>query len=257
MKIVFGSLLIVLSVAPSIRAQTESFDIATYVRPPGWSSAVSNGILVLQTRQSHLGRVEFCQIYLFPSTPSSQSPAANFQNEWNARIVQSMGLSVRPAPQTETTPDGWTVLTGFADGLTQGVPVRTMLITATGFGKSMTFLVTVSPGSYQKELNKFFQDLNLNAKSQPPPPSGNALAEAHSAIPAPPSGGLRRSRISRELHLHRPAKLEQAGHLRPDHPHLSHVQQSRNVSALHVPSAVLFPFPGRRRARSLSPVVPG
>jgi hypothetical protein len=104
MKIVFGSLLIALAIAPSMRAQTESFDIATYVRPPGWSSAVSNGILVLQARQSHLGRVEFCQIYLFPSTSSSQSPAASFQNEWNARIVQSMGLSVRPAPQTETTP---------------------------------------------------------------------------------------------------------------------------------------------------------
>ena len=189
MKTVFGSLLIALAMAPSVRAQTETFDIATFVRPAGWSSAVSNGILVLQTRATHLGRVEFCQIYLFPSAPSGQSAAANFQSEWNARVVQSLGLNTPPAPQTETTPDGWTVLTGLADGVRQGVPLRTLLITATGFGKSMSFLVTVSPGSYQQELDRFFKNLNLHAQMQASKPQADSPAEAHSGTPEPAPAG--------------------------------------------------------------------
>jgi hypothetical protein len=188
MKTVFGSLLIVLAMVPSsVQAQTETFDIATFVRPAGWSSAVSNGILVLQTRATRLGRVEFCQIYLFPSAPSGQSAAANFQSEWNARIVQSLGINAPPAPKTENTPDGWTIVIGSADGILKGVTMRMVLITATGFGKSMSFLINVSPGSYEKEIDKFFHDLNLNAKSQPPP--GNAVAEAHPETPGPSQPG--------------------------------------------------------------------
>jgi hypothetical protein len=189
MKTVFGSLLIALAVVPAMPAQTETFDIATFVRPAGWSSAVSNGTLVLQTRGTHLGRVEFCQIYLFPSAPSSQGAAANFQSEWNAKIVQSLGLSASPAPKTETTPDGWTVLSGFADGVRQGVQLRAILLTATGFGKLMSFLVTVSPGSYQQELNQFFKDLNLNAKTQVSKAPGDSPAEAHSGTPGPSQAG--------------------------------------------------------------------
>ena len=87
MNIFLGSLLIALTSAQVLSAQTESFDIATFVRPSGWSRTESNGILVLQDRKSVQGRIEFCQIYLFPSLPSNSSPAANFQSEWDARIA--------------------------------------------------------------------------------------------------------------------------------------------------------------------------
>jgi hypothetical protein len=163
MKIFFRPLFVVLTLVQVLSAQTESFDIATFVRPPGWGLTQLNGILVLQDRRNVLGRVEFCQIYLVPSLPSTSSPAANFQSEWDARIARPLSISTRPTAQTETTPDGWTVVIGYVDGIVRGVPTRTMLVNSTGFGKTVSVVVLVSPNSYVAELDKFFKDLDFHS----------------------------------------------------------------------------------------------
>lgn len=142
-------------------AQVETFDIATFVRPRGWSRAESNGILVLQDRKVIEGRVTFCQIYLFPSRSSNASPAVDFQMEWEAKVVQSLGVQVRPSPEMDATPDGWTILTAHADFVRQGMQMRTILSTGTGFGMLVNVMVTVSAYSYQTELEEFFKNLNL------------------------------------------------------------------------------------------------
>ena len=196
MNIFLGSLLIALTSAQVLSAQTESFDIATFVRPPGWSRAESNGILVLQDRKSVQGRIDFCQIYLFPSLPSNSSPTANFQSEWDARIARPLGISAQPTPQTEATPEGWIAVIGHVDVMIEAVPTRTMLVNATGFGKTVSVAVMVSPNSYQKELDKFFQDLNFQSTSrgQGPvigarPPGGAIAAKPREPSSNPGAGG--------------------------------------------------------------------
>ncbi len=200
MKTFLGPLLIALTAVQILFAQTETFDIATFVRPPGWSRSESNGILVLQVSKSTHGRMEFCQIYLFPSSPSQSSPAANFESEWDARIARPLGISVRPSPQTEATPEGWTAEIGHFDGMIKGVPTRTMLVNATGFGKTVSVVVMVSPNSYEGELDKFFKDLNFQSTpggrdtatgALPPagPPGGQVAAESRQPGGNPGDGG--------------------------------------------------------------------
>lgn len=185
MKSLLGPVLIALSSVQILSAQTESFDIATFVRPPGWSRAESNGILVLQGRKSVLGRIEFCQIYLFPSKPSHSIPAANFQSEWDAKIASTLGISGQPSAQTEPASDGWIAVVGHLDALVRGVPTRAMLVNATGFEKTVSVAVMVSPNSYQKELNKFFQDLNFKSAPQGQQPEMGALPSTQSPAGEP------------------------------------------------------------------------
>src|SRR4051794_723707 len=179
MKTFPGLVLIGLTLVPTMPAQTETFDISTFVRPAGWNRSESNGVLILQDRKSVAGGVQFCQIYLFPNVASSQDAAANFQQEWEAKVVRSLGISVRPSPQSETTPDGWTAVTGVADAMRQGLPVRTVLVTATGFGKFVSVLVTVSPNSYISQIEQFFKDLNFKSNAGAPParPGADQTAE--------------------------------------------------------------------------------
>jgi len=198
MKAFIRLLLIVLILAPALYAQTETFDIATFVRPAGWIRAESNGILVLGTRRKVLGRVEFCQIYLFPSGASDAAPEANFERDWDAHIVTSLGIQARPSPQKETTPDGWTALTGYTDTVRQGMPTRAILVTSTGFGRSVSIVVTVSPNAYQAELEQFFKDVNFhvapaqqNSRSDTSQPTGPPTPERSNDRPETAgSGGL-------------------------------------------------------------------
>jgi hypothetical protein len=120
--------------------------------------------------------VEFCQIYLFPSQPSNAAPTANFQAEWDAKVARQLGFTGRPSAQPETNADGWTSLTDHADVVNQGVPLRVILLTATGFGRYVSVVVSVSPNSYQAELVDFFKNLDFHApaaeQNQVSPSSG-------------------------------------------------------------------------------------
>jgi hypothetical protein len=191
MKNLSRLLLIVLMPSAGMIAQTETFDIATFVTPAGWSRSESNGILILESTRKLLNEIQFCQIYLFPSVASRATPEANFQQDWDAHVVNQLGITTRPSPQTTNSPDGWAVVSGFVDALRQGVPLRTVLITATGFGRSISVLMTISPNAYQDEIEKFLKDLNLDAKlarrnSSPISPS---VPESASAMPESPAAG--------------------------------------------------------------------
>jgi len=196
MKMLVRSASIVVILAGAVAAQTETFDIATFVAPRGWSRAESGGVLTLMDRRARLGRVEFCQIHLTPSRPSQASPMENFQIDWQNRIAAPFMITGRPAPKAETTPEGWTAVTGYTDVAGQGSPMRVILLTATGFGKAVSVIVMVSPNSFHEELQAFFQRLRFQTTggglggplSQSPPPGGFTQRESANAPAA--SGSL-------------------------------------------------------------------
>lgn len=151
-----------LGLAQTVAGQTETFDVATFAAPQGWSRTEQNGILILQQRKAVLRRTEFCQIYLFPSRASQAGAQENFADEWAARIRGTFGAAEQVSRKSVETKDGWTVVIGAADTVTQGVPMRTILSTATGFGSVFSVMAVVSPNSYVNELNSFFRSLKLH-----------------------------------------------------------------------------------------------
>ena len=181
MKISLLSLLIAFAWGQSMFAQTETFDIATFVRPAGWSRAESNGILVLQDRKRVQGRVEFCQIYLFPSQSSKADATENFQAEWDSKVARTFGIDAKPSPQAQTNPEGWTAVSATGFVVWQGVPTEVVLVASTGFGRSASILVTLSPNTYQTELNTFFQNFDYHA------PGGDHPLDVHGMHGEPPS----------------------------------------------------------------------
>jgi hypothetical protein len=194
MKTLIRLPLFVCILVPALYAQTETFDIVTFIRPAGWTRTETNGILLLETRRQLSGRVEFCQIYIFPSVLSGASPEANFQQDWDAHMVSSLGIQARPSPHKEATTEGWIAVIGYADAARQGVSMRAMLVTVTGVGHSISFMVIVSPNAYQSELDKFFLDANLNAdrgtnsRAHSSRPANSSTPEASMGGPYPASG---------------------------------------------------------------------
>lgn len=180
---------IALALIQSLCAQTQNFDIASFIPPAGFSRTDSNGILILQDRRNVRGRQEFCQIYLFQSRLINASAANNFLAEWTSRIAAPLGLSSRPVPAIDTTSDGWTTMTAFADVVKQGVPMRAILVVFTASGRSVSAVVTVSPNAYQTEIETFFKNLNFSRAGSPnvpgTQPTGGVPASPDGANPSP------------------------------------------------------------------------
>ena len=184
--LVFSALAALLAV-PALSSPTERFDLATFTPPVGWSRTESGGALVLSVRKVRDGRTEFCQIQLFPSRETQASPLENFQTEWQTRIASLFGVGLRPAPQSEVSPDGWTVVTAFTDIDGGGTPTRVILINATGFGRTVSVMVIVSPGSYHSELTEFFNGLRFQKLSEGVGSSGE-VRSSQTPGGSPPAG---------------------------------------------------------------------
>ncbi len=151
--------------AAQICAQQEKFDIATFIAPSGWQRLDSNGVLAFHDEKNVNGRTSFGQIVMFPSWVSKNAPEKNFQQEWDYRVVKTTGNKIKPTSKTETTPEGWTVVTGMANLATNGMTYSCILVTASGFDKVMSVMVNVAGGDHASAIEKFFNDLNLDDKA--------------------------------------------------------------------------------------------
>ena len=160
--------LTLLTCARTALGQTETFDAATFAAPTGWSRTESPGFLSFQASKTQNGRLSNCQIYLFASGASPATPAANFQSEWNVKIVQPLRTPARPNPKIELRPDGWTAFSSFVDLLQNGVPYRTILYTATESGRFMSVVANYTAGACQTEFGNFFQSLRFSTSAPPP-----------------------------------------------------------------------------------------
>ena len=145
--------------------QTESFDIATYVAPKGWQRIDSNGIVSFVDTKTNNGLTSFCQIYLYPSHKSMGMAAKDFSTAWNDLVTKPTATKKKPKTQTEKTPDGWTVVTGYSNITVRGVTFTCMLVTASGFGKTMPVLVNLAGGDYMAEVKSFFDSFELDSKA--------------------------------------------------------------------------------------------
>ena len=146
-------------------SQIEKFDIASFNPPQGWQRLDSNGVLVFHDYRTKDNLTSFAQIILFQSRPTNSNATKNFNDEWSTRVSQPTGLKTKPTTQSEKTPDGWTAVTGYANITQSGLSYMRMLVTATGFGRTMSIMVNTAGTEHASAIDKFFKELNLDSKT--------------------------------------------------------------------------------------------
>lgn len=180
--------LLVLLAAP--QGSKESFDIARFVAPPGWQRQQSPGLLMFQSPQRRGGPPGSALLVMKPSQPSAASPEENFAGAWQRLVSEPLGgLAPPPQTTTEQTPDGWTAISGAAPYVKSGGAWRAILVTATGHGRTMSFVVHLLGTDQQAAIDQFFKDLDLvPGPGNPASAVPGAPGPAPEAV-APPSPG--------------------------------------------------------------------
>ena len=92
--------------------QTETFDLARFTPPVGWTRSDSNGVRIYFHAKSENNLTNFCQLILYPSVPSSGSATDDFTQAWQNLVVRSNNTTNKPNLSTEKTADGWSVPKG-------------------------------------------------------------------------------------------------------------------------------------------------
>ena len=148
----------------NVFGQTETFDIATFTAPTGWQRLDSNGMILFHDYKTANGLNSFCQIFLYPSVNSSGNAEKDFTNTWAHLVARPTANNSKPTTEITKTDDGWTVVTGYANITFQDLTYTCMLVTASGFSKTISVQVNVIGQDYMAHVMNFLNAYELDSK---------------------------------------------------------------------------------------------
>ena len=151
-------------------AQTETFDIATYKPPKDFKKEAKPG--VVNYTNVNMTNGSFCIIAMFASTASTGDAEKDFEREWNALVVTPYKAEVNPKTETQTTTEGWEVVTAAAPIKLDGAELYIILTVASGFGKTMSIRTSLNDEAYTTQIDAMFATMELD-KTKPATVSNN------------------------------------------------------------------------------------
>ena len=141
-------------------AQTETFDIATYTPPTDWVKEAKGN--TINYKMVNNANSTFCVITIFESTASNADASKNFAVAWKQLVATKFKTTANPESETQTTDDGWKVLTAAAPIKQDGLNVIMMLTVVSGFGKTMSIRTATNDASYTTQLDALFETMEFD-----------------------------------------------------------------------------------------------
>lgn len=149
------------------QAQAESYDLATYTPPAGWTKAVQENVCTSYTiTRSQTGG--YCQIFVLRSMPSRGGIAEDFEHEWRNIIVNQYHPAEAPRITGPLPKDGWQVKVGIAPFAFNGGQSLAMLTTLTGYGRTLSIVAVTNSEDYLPAVDEFLASVKLKTPDAPP-----------------------------------------------------------------------------------------
>jgi hypothetical protein len=159
MKKIFSILITALLIQQAF-SQTEIFDIATYTPPKDWKKDTKQGVVNYMNVNTTTGT--FCVIAIYASTASSGDAQKDFNKEWKELVATPYKAVANPETETQTTPEGWKVVTGTAPVNMDGIDCTIMLNVISGFGKTLSVRTSLNDQSYSAQIDALFESMELD-----------------------------------------------------------------------------------------------
>lgn len=141
-------------------AQTETFDIATYIPPKDWKKNANHGANIYSTTNATKGT--YCLLAIYASSQSSGDPQKDFTNKWNEQVVAPYTAEANPKTETQTSPDGWTAVAAGTQVKQDGIDSYVILTVFSGFGKTMSVLANFNDPAYATDIDAVLENMKLD-----------------------------------------------------------------------------------------------
>ena len=140
-------------------AQTETFDLATYIAPKGWKKQPTESAVQFTKKDSAKGT--YCIITLFKAVPGTADPKENFDLAWASVVKDMVTVSAAPEMQPLSTENGWEMQSGYAPFESEGNKGVVVLATSTGYEKMVNLIILTNTDEYEKNITAFLESINL------------------------------------------------------------------------------------------------
>ena len=151
---------LLLVISSNCFSQTETFDIATYTPPKDWKKEAKQGVVNYTNVNTTTGG--FCVIAIYASTASTGDAQKDFNKDWKELVATPYKAEANPKTETQTTDDGWKVVTGAAPVKLDGTDLYIILTVVSGFGKTICIRSSLTDQSYTAQIDALFVSMELD-----------------------------------------------------------------------------------------------
>jgi hypothetical protein len=149
-------------------AQTaDSFDIATFKAPKGWTRQVKDSSVQFSVEDTVNGT--YAVMSMPKSLPGPGSPLENFRTAWGLLVKGSVNPSAPPQMLPSANEGAWALEVGYAPFEKEGEKGVAMLATISGSGTMMNVLILTNTQAYEKDITAFLESIDLKKPAPAPP----------------------------------------------------------------------------------------
>lgn len=146
--------------AATLQAQPKRFNIFNYEQPAGYNASENADRVLLEKVEGNT----YCQLYLFAAVNSRSGAAQNFSNNWENYVNRPYRIS-KPAQRQEGEKNGWTIISGAANGTYQNTSFTTIVTTSTRNNTSFCIIATFNDMKYADEIAGFMEKVRPDASN--------------------------------------------------------------------------------------------
>ncbi len=140
--------------------QTETFDIATYTPPSGWTKKIQQDVVTYTTIDNSKGT--FCVLAIYTAVASKGDPQKDFASEWSNLVAKLYQTDSNPKTEIQTTADGWKAVVGAARARQDTTNFYVVLTVYSGFGKTSSVLITLNDQTYMTQADAVLDNIKLD-----------------------------------------------------------------------------------------------
>lgn len=148
--------------ATSIFAQSETFDISTYIAPKGWKKAKTENSVQFSKEDAAKGT--YCIINLLKAVPGTAIAKDNFDAAWEAVVKEMVTVSAPPEMQAAVKEEGWEAQSGYAQFTSEETKGIVMLVTSSGFGQMVNIIIMTNSDVYENDITAFLGSVSFSKK---------------------------------------------------------------------------------------------
>lgn len=156
------SLLLVMSC--KVLAQKQTFDVVSFASPKGWQQQKSEAGIQLSIADKKTG--DYGIAVITKAKVSYASANENFNNDWDKLVKAAVTIATAPSISDMGIEAGWNCITGQADYVDGNNKGQATLITATGYGQTVSVVIMTNTSKYQEEILAFVNSLELPKANQ-------------------------------------------------------------------------------------------
>jgi hypothetical protein len=159
MKKIFLILCALCVFAGDISAQSETFDITTYIPIKGWKKETSTSAVQFSKEDATKGT--YCMITLLKAVPGTANAKENFDAAWDNVVKGMVKVTAAPEMQAPAKDAGWEAQSGYSSFDLEGNKGIAMLVTSSGFDKMVNIVILTNTDVYEKEITAFLGSISF------------------------------------------------------------------------------------------------